>query len=1609
MRTSSPLHRRLATVAAAAVAAIAAGLPVLTPAPAAAAGPCDAPVTSPIACENSLPGNPGSEWDVNGAGDLTIQGFATDFSVNKGETVHLKVKTDARAYRVDIYRMGYYAGAGARKIATVNPSAALPQTQPACIDESSTTGLIDCGNWAESASWAVPSTAVSGVYFARLVRTDNGGASHVIFIVRDDASTSAMLFQTADTTWQAYNSYGGNSLYQGAPIGRAYKVSYNRPFTTRGTTPEARDFVWANEWPMIKWIEANGYDVTYTSGIDSDRRGQLIKNHKLFLSVGHDEYWSGPQRAHVEAARDAGVNLAFFSGNAVYWKTRWENSVDGSGTPFRTLVTYKETKANAKVDPAGAEMWTGTWRDPRFSPPADGGKPENSLMGTMFQVQDSAAIKVPAADGKMRLWRNTSVATLAAGATATLSADTLGYEWDEDVDNGFRPAGLIRLSTTTENVAERLIDYGSTVAPGVSTHHLTMYRAPSGALVFGAGTIQWSWGLDGVHDGPDSVPDVRMKQATVNLFADMGVQPATLQTGLVAATKSTDTVAPTATIAFPAAGATFSNADSVVVTGTAVDTGGGRVGGVEVSVDGGTTWHPAIGRESWTYPMSAVGSGAVSIKARATDDSGNIQSVPASVGVNVTCPCQLFSNNALPFTAATTDASAVEVGVKFRSDVDTNVTGVRFYKGSGNTGTHVGALWNAAGAKLASVTFVGESATGWQQAFFATPVQITAGTTYVASYFAPNGRYSVDLNFFATSVDSAPLHALQNGTDGANGVYRYGSSSSFPTESYSASNYWVDVIVSNNVGPDTTPPAVTGTVPAAGAAGVGTVTPVRATFSEAVQPATVSLVLRDPANNVVAGSVAYDDTSRSVTLTPAAPLAATTTFTATVSEAKDLAGNTMASPFSWSFTTGTPAGVCPCTIWNDAAAPASSVSGGSALELGVKFRSDADGFITGIRYYKPAGASGTHTGSLWSTAGTRLATATFVSETASGWQQVSFSSPIAVTANTTYVASYYSPSGAYVYSENFFATAGVDSPPLHALANGADGMNGVYVYGPTGFPRQSYNATNYWVDVAFVTSAAQTTTTTTVPGPTTTTTTTTPPGPTTCPCTVWAPTDVPATPAVADPSAVELGVKFRADVAGYITGVRFYKGAGNTGTHVGNLWTAGGASLATATFVNETATGWQQVTFSTPVAVTANTTYVASYHTPTGFYAGDGGYFAGGSIDRAPLHALQSGVDGPNGVYAYGEGGFPSQSYNATNYWVDPVFVTSVAPVTTTTSTTSTTTTSTTSTTVAPTTTTTVAPTTTTTVAPTTTTTTLAPRIFTDTASADFAAGSFGTGTYSAATADGEVSLAPAVGSEFNGTSMPSGWFSTNLVSGGGSTVSGGTVTVNGARAGTSNTYSRGRSLEFVATFSGAANQWAGFGVDFSTTQWAAFGTNTVGNALYARSRSGSSATDTTIAGVTLGVPHLFRIDWTSTGVVYSVDGVVRVTHTTSNSSSSLRPLVSDSATTGGAVVVQWMRMTPYAASGTYTSKVFDATTSRPWDTATWTANVPAGTTLTVQVRTGNTSSPGSSWSGWVTVPASGGTIAATSRYIQYRVVLSASGTTRPATPVLSDITIRTR
>ena len=804
-------------------------VPAVSPGTAAAAGPCTPPVTNAVACENTLPGDPASDWAVQGVGDAAIQGYSTQFSVNVGQTESFKIKTPSTNYHIDILRLGYYAGNGARMIqAGIKPTATLPQTQPAC-QTTVGTGLIDCGNWSVSASWTVPSTAVSGVYIAHLVRDDasnpNGG-SLIPFVVRNDASHSDMVVATSDATWQAYNNYGGNSLYDctvdcpsGNPL--AYKgadaVSYNRPFDGAFTTDNGASYLFYTEYQMIRFLERNGYDATYVSDSDLDNNGSLLLNHKLFISSGHDEYWSGNEYANVKNALAHGVNLAFFSGNEMFWKTRW--AADSSGAADRTLITYKETHYNAPTDPQDPTTWTGAWADPRFSPPADGGIPANALTGQEFVVNSGTSdITVPYAYSKLRLWRNTGIANLTTGQTATLGAGigTLGYEWDEDVDNGFRPAGEFDLSSTTVSGTQSFHDYGSLTGITTETHHLSLYRAPSGALVFGAGTVQWSWGLDntnawniGTTDPSAKAPDPNMQQATVNLFADMGVQPATLMSGLSAATQSADTTPPTSTITSPTANASFADGSAQTITGTATDSGGGVVAGVEVSTDGGTTWHPATITTpdgvtvSWSYKWTAQGNPSTTIVSRATDDSANIETPGPGVSVNVSCPCSLWGSGTPGGTPQdSADPNAITVGMKFKSDVFGTISAIRFYKVTANTGTHIGSLWTSTGTLLASVTFSGETASGWQQATLSQPVPIMPNTTYVVSYYAPNGHYAATDNYFypnpapgaigGGTIDNAPLHAIPQNTSG-DGVYVYGSNS-FPTTSdIAADNYWVDV------------------------------------------------------------------------------------------------------------------------------------------------------------------------------------------------------------------------------------------------------------------------------------------------------------------------------------------------------------------------------------------------------------------------------------------------------------------------------------------------------------------------------------------------------------------------------------------------------------------------------------------------------------------------------------------------------------------------------------------------------------------------------------------------------------------------------------------------
>jgi lysophospholipase L1-like esterase len=169
-----------------------------------------------------------------------------------------------------------------------------------------------------------------------------------------------------------------------------------------------------------------------------------------------------------------------------------------------------------------------------------------------------------------------------------------------------------------------------------------------------------------------------------------------------------------------------------------------------------------------------------------------------------------------------------------------------------------------------------------------------------------------------------------------------------------------------------------------------------------------------------------------------------------------------------------------------------------------------------------------------------------------------------------------------------------------------------------------------------------------------------------CPCSIWGPGDAPALEQVSTTTAAEVGVKLRAEKDGFITGIRFYKGTGNTGTHVGSLWTAAGALLASATFTGETSSGWQQVAFARPVPVVAHTLYVASYYAPAGRYAADAGYFADREVVNSPVRLPSAGAVGGNGVISSGGPGFPTApaAQHDTNYWVDVVFSATAADLT---------------------------------------------------------------------------------------------------------------------------------------------------------------------------------------------------------------------------------------------------------------------------------------------------------------------------------------------------------
>jgi hypothetical protein len=468
--------------------------------------------------------------------------------------------------------------------------------------------------------------------------------------------------------------------------------------------------------------------------------------------------------------------------------------------------------------------------------------------------------------------------------------------------------------------------------------------------------------------------------------------------------------------------------------------------------------------------LLTMGLTPISVPAASQDASNSAMAARAGGLMPFLGPYSIWSDFATPDNSLANDGQPIDVGVKFRADIDGYIVALRFYKGAGNTGSHVGQLWKADGTALLDpdgVTFTGETASGWQQVALAAPIPVLANTTYVASVHSSDGYYSFTGNGLSSGVDNPPLHAPAGSPADHNGVYKYGASGfpTFPTDG-ADSNYWVDVVFDTNP-VDTTPP---------------TISKVLAVPSG--QTALISWSTNEPADSLVSYGTALN--ALTLTATDAglvkahsltlSGLTLNTTYYYRVTS-KDASNNATTTP-----ATGDPplsfsalATACPCSIWPSPATPINDqATDMRPIEVGVKFRTDVDGYITGLRFYKGAANTGEHVGHLWQADGKALLDpggVTFAGETASGWQQVALAAPIPVLANTTYVASYYSPSGYFAMDTGAFATTGVDNPPLHALASGMDGPNGVYLWDTSGFPTGS-STNNYWVDVVFNTTPA---------------------------------------------------------------------------------------------------------------------------------------------------------------------------------------------------------------------------------------------------------------------------------------------------------------------------------------------------------------------------------------------------------------------------------------------------------------------------------------------------------------------------------------------------------
>jgi len=586
---------------------------------------------NPIVVENQNPGS--TNWNLSNSGSDAvgqIKGYASAASINKGESITFFVSVNpAQTFTIDVYRLGWYGGAGGRLMQHVD---ALQGTQQETCPTDPTLGTIVCA-WNPSFTLAVPDTWTSGIFVAVLTNPA-GFQNYIVFVVRDDSRTADLLYQLGVNTLQAYNNWPndnntGKSLYNYNSFGattitgttRAAKVSFDRPYRDDGSGGLFYWQLW--DLHLIHWLEKNGYDVAYSTDLDTHLNGSRLLSFKGFISAGHDEYWSKPMYDNVQAARDNGVSLAFFGANAIYWQVRYEPSA--AGVPNRILVCYKDPS----IDPVQGSTATVQWRDPLLN------RPEQALMGVQFSDENgSQNFPYVVTNSSSWVYGNTDF------TDGSSVPGIVGYEWDR-FDSNYPPPPAVAGSWTLLGNSATVTDAGS-----ADSSNSSIYQAQSGAWVFATGTMSWSSGLSA-----SGLVDPKIQQATTNVLNRFITGVSTTSFTLTVAKSGTGT-------------GTVASSPSGISCGTTCSASfaSGTVVSLTATPDSGFTF------AGWSGACSGTGACSVTMDA-AKSVSANFNSTPPAALSSITVsPTSVIGGNSSTGTLTLAGAAASNAVVTLSSN-----------------------------------------------------------------------------------------------------------------------------------------------------------------------------------------------------------------------------------------------------------------------------------------------------------------------------------------------------------------------------------------------------------------------------------------------------------------------------------------------------------------------------------------------------------------------------------------------------------------------------------------------------------------------------------------------------------------------------------------------------------------------------------------------------------------------------------------------------------------------------------------------------------------------------------------------------------------------------